>query len=217
MGKDKNTLEQRERFVSGLELRQKAGEEGKARTITGYAIVFNEPSAPLYEDEREVVDEVIAPGAIPKELLDQNDIIMTMFHDRQLLLARSKNGEGTLRYVVDDHGVKFEFDAPNTADGDKAVELVGLRVIDGCSFAFRTRYWDEDYVSCHSETRDGKIHTTYTVNRIKSIHDFTLTPNPAYPSTECDTRERFATLQRQQQVDEAAVRAQIAAARAAAK
>ncbi|MBO5246147.1 MAG: hypothetical protein J6B28_02680, partial [Eubacterium sp.] len=41
-----------------------------------------------------------------------------------LILARSKNGKGTLTYSVDDKGVYFEFEAPKTVDGDKALELV---------------------------------------------------------------------------------------------
>jgi HK97 family phage prohead protease len=216
MGKEIK-IENRERFFQGVHLRQaQNGTDEKSRTIEGYAIVFNEPSAPLYEDEREVIREVISPEAITKELLDSCDIVMTLFHDRQLLLARSKNGKGTLKYSIDDHGVKFEFDAPHTADGDKAVELVDLRVIDGCSFAFRTKYWDEDYVSCNSETRDGKIQTTYTVKRISSLHDFTLTPNPAYPTTECDTRDAFSQLRKKEMIDHSEVLKQAAEMRAAA-
>lgn len=109
--------------VTDLRVREKEGEE-ESRTITGYAILFNVPSAPLYEYDDEEAREVIAPGAVTKELLGGCDIKFTMFHDRQLILARSKNGAGTLTYGVDDKGVYFEFDAPNTVDGDKALELV---------------------------------------------------------------------------------------------
>ena len=108
------------------ELRVREAGEGEApsRTITGYAILFNTQSAPLWSDDEEEAREVIAPEAVTRELLDGCDIKMTMFHDRQLILARSKNGTGTLTYNVDERGVAFSFDAPNTADGDKALELV---------------------------------------------------------------------------------------------
>ena len=110
--------------ASDLHVRE-AGEGGaESRTITGYAILFGVPSAPLYSFDDEVAREVIAPGAVTKELLDGSDIKMTMFHDRQLILARSKEGAGTLSYGVDDKGVYFEFEAPNTVDGDKALELL---------------------------------------------------------------------------------------------
>lgn len=185
---DKNQEIQREFKVEGLQLRTNS-DGTKSRTIEGYAILFNSPSVNMYEDEREVIREIIAPSAVSRELLDNSDIVMTMFHDNKIILARSKNGNGTLSYDIDKRGVSFSFEAPNTIDGDKAVELVSRGDIDGCSFAFRTRYWDEDYVTCNSETIDGKIVSTYEIRKIKSLHDFTLTPNPAYPETECSCRE----------------------------
>lgn len=68
------------------DLRVREANEGEAasRTITGYAILFDAPSAVLYADDREEIREVIAHGAVTKELLDSCDIKMTMFHDRQI-------------------------------------------------------------------------------------------------------------------------------------
>lgn len=184
---EKNQVIKREFRVEGIRLRE--AEEGKqSRTITGYAIVFNSPYV-MYEDKRDVLREVISPSAITREVLDSNDFVMTMFHNDQLVLARAKNGEGTLRYDVDEKGVSFEFDAPHTADGDKALELVKRGDIDGCSFAFTTEDDNEEYVSCKSETVDGKIVTTYSVNKVTGLYDFTLTPRPAYGETECSCRD----------------------------
>lgn len=184
---DKSKIIKREFHVSGLQIREK--EEGKqSRTITGYAIVFGSAYT-MYEDDSEVLREVISPSAITRDVLDQNDIVMTMFHNSQLVLARSKNGEGTLSYDVDDHGVSFSFDAPNTVDGDKALELVKRGDIDGCSFAFSTDYWDSSCVSEHSEYVDKKKITTYSIDKVTGIYDFTLTPNPAYDATECSCRD----------------------------
>lgn len=161
-----------------------------SRMITGYAILFNTPSAPLYADEEEEVREVIAPSAATKELLDGCDIKMTMFHDRQLILARSKNGAGTLSYGVDEKGVYFEFEAPNTVDGDKALELVKRGDIAGCSFMFSTHYYDRAYVSREVQRADGKTTITYKVNIITGIYDFTLAADPAYPDTTCEAEAR---------------------------
>ena len=105
--------------VTDLRVREAQEGEAASRTITGYAILFGVPSEPLYAYDDEEAREVIAPGAVTKELLDGCDIKMTMFHDRQLILARSKNGAGTLTYGVDDKGVYFEFEAPNTVDGGR--------------------------------------------------------------------------------------------------
>ena len=173
------------------ELRVCEDKEGKkCRTITGYAILFNTPSVPLWEDDEEEAREVIAPEAVTREFLDGCDVKMTMFHDRQLILARSKNGAGTLTYTVDERGVAFSFDAPNTADGDKALELVRRGDISGCSFAFRTHYYDRSYVERSVERVDGKTKITYTVRSMIGIYDFTLAADPAYPDTNCEAEQR---------------------------
>lgn len=169
-----------------LQVREVEGQE-QSRTISGYAILFNSPSAVMWTNEYGgEVREVIAPEAITKELLDKSDIKMTMFHDRQLILARSKDGQGTLSYKVDEKGVAFEFEAPKTVDGDKALELVSRGDIAGCSFAFSTYYNDEQYVT---KEADGNNNVTFTVRQVLGIYDFTLAADPAYPETECAVRE----------------------------
>lgn len=178
---------------SALRLREANGGE-QSRTITGYAILFNTPSAPLWADDDSEAREVIDPSAITRELLDKQDIKMTMFHDGQLILARSRNGEGTLSYDVDEKGVSFEFEAPNTADGDKAIELVKRGDISGCSFAFSTYYYDTDYVEKSAEVVDGKTVATYRVKEVTGIYDFTLAADPAYPDTSVEAREFAAGL-----------------------
>lgn len=172
-----------------LHVREAGEGEAPSRTIVGRAILFNTPSRPLWVDEDEEAVEVIAPEAITRDVLDACDIKMTMFHDRQLILARSKQGKGTLTYEVDDKGVTFAFEAPNTVDGDKALELVRRGDLAGCSFMFSTHYWDEGFVSRAVEIRSGKSHITYTVKAVTGIYDFTLAADPFYEGTSVDTRE----------------------------
>ncbi len=227
MAKNKNELITRlQHTVSDLHVREVEGSSA-SRTITGYAILFGVPSAPLYAYDDEEAREVIAPGAVTKELLDGSDIKMTMFHDRQLILARSRNGAGTLTYTVDDKGVAFEFEAPNTADGDKALELVRRGDISGCSFMFTTHYYDSAYVARDVQRTDGKTVVTYTVNVITGIYDFTLAADPAYPDTNCEAeaRELVAALReadtpaedpKQDEEKEAKVREQVREMRRAA-
>lgn len=204
MAKNKDTVINRVlHTVTDLRVREAPEGEAASRTITGYAILFGVPSAPLYDWDDEEAREVIAPEAVTKELLDGCDIKMTMFHDRQLILARSKNGAGTLKYGVDDKGVYFEFEAPNTVDGDKALELVRRGDISGCSFAFSTHYYDRAYVQRTVQRVDGKTIITYTVNVITGVYDFTLAADPAYPDTNCEAevRELIRELREQEQPD----------------
>lgn len=208
-------INKREIFTaSQLRLREIDGIE-ESRTITGYAILFDVPSAPLYEDEDEVIREVIAPEAVSLELLDNSDIKMTMFHDRQLLLARSNKGSGTLSYGIDDKGVYFEFEAPDTADGDKAIELVKRGDIAGCSFAFSTRYYDRAFVE-ESVVHGDKVEVTYRVKVITGIYDFTLAADPAYPDTSVEAREIVDALHQRQQREKEKIVKQIAEMRRAA-
>ena len=187
--KNKNDLVRREVVVTELHVREAGEGEAASRTIVGRAILFNTPSAPLWSDDEEEAREIIAPEAITKELLDGCDIKFTMFHDRQLILARSNKGTGTLSYTVDDKGVAFEFEAPNTVDGDKALELVRRGDLAGCSLAFSTHYWDESFVSRTVEVRDGRAYITYTVKAVTGVYDMTLAADPAYPDTSVEARE----------------------------
>lgn len=164
-------------------------QDGKPPRLTGYAIVFGTASLPLYSDENETIREVIAPEAVTQQLLDTSDIVMTMFHNDSLILARSAAGKGTLSYSIDEHGVKFDFEPPQTEDGKKAVELVKRGDIAGCSFAFSTDYSDRESVERSATMEDGKRITTYTVRKITGLYDFTLTPHPAYPATSVEARE----------------------------
>ena len=172
-----------------------------SRTITGYAILFNTPSAPLWTDADSEAVEIIDSGAITRDVLDASDIKFTMFHDRQLILARSNKGTGTLSYSIDERGVRFEFDAPHTTDGDKALELVRRGDLSGCSFAFSTFYWDSDFVERTSEIKDGVNHITYRVKAVTGLYDFTLAADPAYPATSVEARELAQMLRPQQSPD----------------
>lgn len=172
-------------ILTANDLRIREKEDGsESRTITGCAIVFDTPSEVLVQGRDWEVREIIAREAVPKALLDASDIKMTMFHDRQLILARSNKGKGTLKYDVREDGVYFEFDAPATADGDKALELVRRRDIAGCSFAFYAEYDNREKVELNVETVDGRELETYTVREIEAIVDFTLAADPAYPATD---------------------------------
>lgn len=188
--KNKNEIIRRQMFtVADLQVREAAEGEAPSRTITGYAILFGVPSAPLWQDEDSEAREIIAAGAVTKELLDGMDIKMTMYHNRQRLLARSNKGVGTLSYEVDEKGVKFTFDAPNTQHGDEALELIRRGDIGGCSFIFSTRYYDDACVSRSATVVNGVTMITYTVKAITGIYDFTITDNPAYPDTSVEARE----------------------------
>ena len=189
---EKTKIEIRQLPVSGLRIR--STEDGtESRTIEGVAIVFNRASLPVIDDPELVVREQIAPEAVTQDFLDKQDILATLYHDNDRILARSVNGKGTLSYEVSDDGVHFSFDAPDTEDGRTALELVRRGDVTGCSFAFGIDITDPDAEERTVSRNDkGQKQILYTVKKMAFIRDFTLTPRPAYTDTAVATRMRNA-------------------------
>lgn len=168
--------------ASGVQYREATNDS--PATIEGYAIVFNSPSCIMGNDGGVPVREIIDSEAVTRDLLDSSDIKMTLYHSNKRLLARSKQGAGTLTYDIDGHGVRFSFPVPDTVDGDTAKELVRSGIIDGCSFAF-TVPDVPGAVVVERGKHEGNDTIFVRVCQISAIYDFTLTPDPAYESTDC--------------------------------
>ncbi len=185
MDQNRKKMIKRDLYSAGVITRE-GGED--SRRIRGYALVFDTPSVPFVDCEDWYMDETIARDAISAETLAASDIVLTMFHDDHLLLARSNKGTGGLEYGIDDHGVWFEAEMPDTVDGDKALELVNRGILSGCSFAAGI---DPAKVDCESTTKDGKTVDHYTIREIAQVYDFTLTHCPRYDTTEVSLRDLY--------------------------
>ena len=170
---------------------REAVEEGKeSRTISGYAIVFGVESR-ILADYWDNYREIIEPGAITEERLKDMDIKMTMYHNREKILARSNKGEGTLKISVDEVGVHYEFEAPNTVDGDTALELVKRGDLSGSSFMFWT---DEKSGVSYEKRSDGIM--LRRVKTIGMIYDMTIAADPAYEQTTVAAREAYSQFEK---------------------
>lgn len=173
--------------MNKLEIRSYGGDAApkiEGRTIDGYAIVFNQRSEVMLDWTDEGIRrfvEVIDPSAVDEALLMQSDIRALVEHNRERLLARYNKGKGTLNLSLDEHGLRYTFDAPNTADGDYAVEMVGRGDISGSSFAFRVKNEDTEW------SKEGKIWVR-TIKKISILRDVTITTDPAYTQTEVSVR-----------------------------
>ena len=174
-------------------LREAAEGGGESRTIEGYAIVFGVESR-ILADYWDNYREIIEPGAITEERLKEMDIKMTMYHNREKILARSNQGEGTLKLRVDEVGVHYEFDAPNTVDGDTALELVKRGDLSGSSFMFWT---DEKSGVSYEKRSDGIM--LRRVKTIGMIYDMTIAADPAYEQTTVAAREAYSQFERKEQ------------------
>lgn len=204
-------------IVSGLRIRE-ATDGAESRTIEGYALKFGVRSR-LLCDWWNNYYEVLEPGCVTREMLDKQDIKLTMFHDRQLVLARSNKGNGTLSYEVDKVGVKFWAEMPHTVDGDKALELVSRGDIAGCSFIYSTDESDREnavsYERLDEKGDDGEDILLRHVKRIDNVYDFTITTDPAYEQTDVSKREveaagiKFEQQPKPKQIDESKKRERI--------
>lgn len=166
-------------------LREVQGGEGNAesRVIEGYAIVYGIESVIIAEDG-ELYREIIEPGAVTAEQIAGWDIKMTMFHVREKLLARSKKGVGTLKLTVDEVGVKYEFEAPRTPDGDTALELVKRGDLAGSSFT----YWSNEQTSVYYGKTEEDLLLRH-VSRVDWCGEMTIASDPAYVETTVNARE----------------------------
>ena len=152
-------------------------EEGNAgRTIVGYAAKFESWSDPIMGWFR----EKIARGAFDR--CDLSDVIMCFNHNTDSILARTTSG--TLRLEVDDVGLRFAFEAPNTTSGSDMLELVRLGDVSKCSFRFGVEQDEWQY----ADEQNGLAMDERTILRFSRVVDVSLVVFPAYPETEASVR-----------------------------
>lgn len=177
----KKTLKAEIYFAGNI--KREKDEDGGGRTVTGLAIVFGERSLPQWADEDEVAYEVIDEGAVDENTIKNSDILLTMFHDRERLLGRSRNGEGTMKVGVDKKGVSFSCEMPDTTNGNDALVSIDRGDITGCSFIGMAAYDDIEKVTLPDPDEAGRTVREYHIRKISDLKDFTITPSPAYPAT----------------------------------
>ncbi len=151
----------------------------EGRKVSGYAIVFNQKSEVLLDGGKSF-RELILPTAVTMEFLNTQDIMMVLEHERTRLLARSTGGQGSLSYKVTPTGVMYQFEAPNTSEGDYAVEMLRRGDLRASSFAFAAggERWEDG----------GRLRV---ITSFKRISDFSIVSRPAYPQTTSQVRARL--------------------------
>lgn len=157
-----------------------APEVAEGRTISGYAIVFGVESRVLPSWDGDFI-EVIERGAVTDELIRRSDVKALYNHINSQLLARSVNGDGTLKLTVDDKGLRYEFEAPNTTLGNDVLELVKRGDLKGSSFAFTV---NEEHVAY---TRNGDMRKR-VIRQLSGLYDVSVVVDPAYTQTSVDAR-----------------------------
>ena len=177
MKENKNQKGQKESrmvsFQGRLECRD--AQEDSPRIISGYAAVFNQV-AQIGRWYR--YKEQIASGAF--EGCNYDKCVACFNHNTDNILARYSSG--TLKLSVDEVGLRFEFEVPNTTVGNDMYELVKRGDISQCSFAFvvAEESWKYDEQNDENDLR--------TIEEIAELWDVSLVTYPAYEGTSVDAR-----------------------------
>lgn len=152
-----------------IELRDDFGSE-PSRHIEGYGSVFNQRSVDLGGFQ-----EIIAPGAFDG-VIERSDVKCYLDHNPDKgILARSRNGKGSLSLELDERGLKYSFDAPHTNLGDEVVEGLKRGDYSQSSFAFT--------VESESWTKEEDGTYLRTINKIGGLYDVSIVATPAYEGT----------------------------------
>jgi len=167
---------EKELRIYELPVELRADSENK-RTIEGYACKFDVLSRNLGWF-REKIDR----NAFSDMDLSDQDVVALFNHKDDFILARSNKAAKTLSLSVDDTGLKFRFDAPNTTAGNDMLENIRLGNVQHCSFAFSVEQdkWAEDEEA-------GEIRT---IVKFARLYDVSPVVNPAYLQTEVDIAKR---------------------------
>ena len=161
-----------EKRIFNLESRFETREDG-TEFVSGYGAVFNSKSENLGG-----FYEFISPSAITQETIDKSDIRALINHDQNLVLARSTSG--TLKVEVDEKGMRYSFDIPQTSYGkDLAINMKNGNISQS-SFAF-TIATNGDNWSTDEEGNDIR-----TITKIDRLYDVSPGVYPAYSQAESD-------------------------------
>lgn len=178
MGKsnDKSVKQPLVRTARILDLRVEARADGaESRTISGYAVRFNEWSKPFWGEWIERIE----PGAFDN--CDMSDVIMCTDHgvDCADVLARRRDGQGSLTIDVDEQGVRFSFDAPDTTRGNDILEQVRRGDISECSFKFIVA--EDSWV--WRTAANGLEYDQRMISAIEKLFDLSIVVSGQYPNT----------------------------------
>lgn len=153
--------------------------DGNSRLVVGKAISFNQPS----EDLGGFI-EYIHPQAITQELVNNSDVIAKFNHNDDRVLARWNKGQGSMILDLQEDGLYYMFEAPNTTDGNDLLELLKRGDISQSSFAFKLAA-DKDSEKW-VRNADGQIERH--IYKFGGLYDVSPVFTPAYSSTSCLTR-----------------------------
>lgn len=162
------------------EFRTEAKPEDKSLIIRGYAVLFDEPTE-IWDKRNGFYTEVIKREALDNA--DLSDVYLLKGHNYDYVLGHTR---ANLRLEVDNVGLFYECELPNTRDARDVFNLVERNIVDGNSFGFFT----------NDEIVDG-----VRVVRNLILDEISIVPRPAYLNACSVAQTRNAEEVEHQQTD----------------
>ena len=97
-----------------------------------------------------------------------------------MILARSKNGEGTLKLELDERGLKYRFEVPDTYKGKELVSHLRRHELNQSSFCFSIP--NEKGAEKWEYVDNMAVRHIY---KISGLYDVAPVFQPAYSETTC--------------------------------
>lgn len=186
-------MEKRNEFRSiRLETRVDEKQEGgKKLVLRGYPILFNTETK-IFDFWYGEIRETILPTAL--EGTNLNDVYLVGGHQvtPEKVLARNNIN---MRMEVDETGLFFEAELPNTQYARDIYNLVESGLVDGMSFGF----------TCSDEVNEAT--GIRTITHIDELYEITITPFPAYKEASVIAQRQQADKE-QKKVDEEKAKAE---------
>ena len=179
-----------EKRIFNLESRIEKREDGR-EVVTGHASVYESKSENLGG-----FYEYIAKGVFTEDLINRSDVRALINHNPDLVLARSKNGEGTLKLTPDEKGLAYSYELPDLSYAkDLGVNLRNGNITQS-SFAFVVK--DDEWSS------DDEGNDIRTITGIDKLYDISSVVYPAYSQAESDliVAQRGLALYKEQKENE---------------
>ena len=101
------------------------------------------------------------------------------------MVARSRNGKGTLLLELREDGLHFMFEAPSTQLGDELLYNVRNGNLFECSFAFSI---DGKDAGSEKWYRTDSNELKREIIKINGLYDCSIVTHAAYPATSCSAR-----------------------------
>lgn len=142
--------------------------------IAGYAIVWDTPSTNL------PFTEVIKAGAL--DGVNLSGVLALYNHDFANVLGRVD--AGTLKLAVDDHGLHFVLNIPDTTLGHDVYTQIKNGNLKGLSFRFTIAADGEDWKNVNGEP-------VRYISKIATMREISIVSVPAYDDTSVEVTRSF--------------------------